>query len=232
MDRNDQRSDYDFGKDPEISNINSYVSPKSQQINPKNFAIFQAGGYPDQNNSLENIFMLDLDPVKSKRMKEIDQKINDIFGAHSTRRDREPPSLGGGGHNEPHEYPNSRNNSKKNSNLSKLKFFVLGRYNQNQASNNPSNNDPRYGSGQRYGKSHNSPHKLTSGKLADFDFLDKSEDDFGKALESLNTSFKIPKLQMVEASDPAKFGDIDHKVRKELAKSLSSHQTNTLTSHI
>ena len=51
------------------------------------------------------------------------------------------------------------------------------------------------------------------------------ENGFGKALESLNTSFKIPKLQMVEASN-SKEGSLDHRLRRDLAKSLSSNQTN------
>ena len=56
---------------------------------------------------------------------------------------------------------------------------------------------------------------------------DSGRDEFGKALESLNTSFKIPKLNMVEPSLKARNMQVDDHLRRDIAKSLSSEHTQT-----
>lgn len=50
-------------------------------------------------------------------------------------------------------------------------------------------------------------------------------DDFGKAIESLNNSFKIPNLEMVAGNQNQGLSSIDYDLRKDLAQSLSSNQT-------
>lgn len=50
-------------------------------------------------------------------------------------------------------------------------------------------------------------------------------DDFGRALESLNTSFKIPNLEMVTGNKNQGTRQLDHNLRRDLAGSLSSNQT-------
>jgi hypothetical protein len=49
--------------------------------------------------------------------------------------------------------------------------------------------------------------------------------DFGRALESLNTSFKIPDLEMVTGRKNPGERRIDHNLRRDLAGSMSSNQT-------